>query len=1476
MKKRFFALLLTVAILASMVVVPTHAEAVAGTENTTAITGTCPCGCGEKLQDVEWKVWAENPSAGHYYLDSDYVQSVQITVLSDTPVVLDLRGHTITTEGNDRLFLVNGYLHVMDTVGGGRMMAKGVASGNGGVVLVEENEMVGPAFYLYSGTITPDPDALKTVAAGGLVYVGTGSTFRMEGGLLMNGYAKTAYGGGAVGSKVSDSTVEILGGTILNCTTTGNGGSLYSPGKIRVENAAIIGGEADSYGGNIHITGTSAELTVKNSVIAGGVSKAVLAPTANKYGGGNISVYSGAKATISDSEIYGGYAACVGGNLSLGRGTIAITNCNVYDGTAEEAGGNVYANLSVANVTFNGGSVDGHFHQGKSNLTLKGALKVSNKGLGLQVGTGTLTTSGLTSGAEIYVSGNKTLGGSASYYKAANRGKLDGLTLTSGDTGYCSQCGQTVTWAAYGTQGATHVYLTENLTNFAQVSVTDELAIDLCGFSITADGRAFSVAEGGKLQILDSVGTGAVTGSGVAGENGGLFNNAGTLTLMGGKYTYTKNEAIASGGVIYNSGTLTLSDVILDATAYDNAEGNGGAICMAPAETATMTFNGGYVLGGTAYYGGGIFCDYKSTSTITGVRMAGGKAVNGGNLATYGTTSTASKTINLTMTGCHLEDGKVQAASGDTFGGNMYLGRCVANITDCYVAGGTSSKYGGNLVVSNGTDVTFNSSVIQGGTASNGGNLYGPGNSVYVTFNDCFVTGGTAATGGNITMNNGECKINGGEVSYGTTTTGNGGNIHAASDDNTGVTLSADANGNVPLICHGTADSYGGNLYAKNVVTVNAAHLHSGEASVGKDLYVTGSATTLTLGEGVVGTIRINAGKELLTSAVYGGAIANITCKASVPFLMDTLYDDCGVVVKDETMYVATTAVVDSKGNATWYSSNADAVAACDENSFVKLYTDSDLVLTRDLYVDINGHKIAVSGDYQFYGMDASGDGYAEPSGLATGTSVQTYAVTEAPNGNTYVAVADGDGVTYHRLFMRITGVSIRPSVSGMYYGAQWFCDNTMKNLIGTYGVVASTANMPGVDFASDAENRYTVFNKDSFVSGETKNGAIITGIMSQSNTEDENGEAGRTPVYAKAYLTFADGTTIISGDNIHYSLYDVMKNLDRLITEKPVQYRKYMITARNFYETWKENGMSSWKLSKIPTPAEDGVIDVLMIGNSWCYYYVEELYALAEAAGVKMRVCNVYYSGCPIVNHYNWWTNGEAHYQYFETNADGRFEKGNGVSLEWCLAQGEWDVITMNIGGTDMRKLSVEEIIAKNAGHVKTLFDYFKTSFPNADFYFHQTWAYELGFVKEYASGDFRIDTVEDQMAFTEKTRQVVGAYVEAAEIGRINTGDAWELYRAACDAAGIEHNLCARLGNNGNKGDGSHDGDIGGGQYLNALVWYEVLTGLDCRDTTYIPTYQYGGTSYPMDAAMAEMLQDAAHKAVTESLPTYPENAK
>lgn len=83
--------------------------------------------------------------------------------------------------------------------------------------------------------------------------------------------------------------------------------------------------------------------------------------------------------------------------------------------------------------------------------------------------------------------------------------------------------------------------------------------------------------------------------------------------------------------------------------------------------------------------------------------------------------------------------------------------------------------------------------------------------------------------------------------------------------------------------------------------------------------------------------------------------------------------------------------------------------------------------------------------------------------------------------------------------------------------------------------------------------------------------------------------------------------------------------------------------------------------------PSQDDTMNILMIGNSLCYYYVEELYGMLKAAGIKANVCNVYYSGCSIAQHWAWWKSGEANYDFFVTNENGRV-KTTGTDLEWCL----------------------------------------------------------------------------------------------------------------------------------------------------------------------------------------------------------------
>ena len=276
------------------------------------------------------------------------------------------------------------------------------------------------------------------------------------------------------------------------------------------------------------------------------------------------------------------------------------------------------------------------------------------------------------------------------------------------------------------------------------------------------------------------------------------------------------------------------------------------------------------------------------------------------------------------------------------------------------------------------------------------------------------------------------------------------------------------------------------------------------------------------------------------------------------------------------------------------------------------------------------------------------------------------------------------------------------------------------------------------------------------------------------------------------------------------------------------------------------------------PTAPDDGVIDILMVGNSFCYYYVEELVGLAAADGINMRVCNVYYSGCKMSQHYNWWVAKEAPYQFFVTTVENGRVQTDDVSLEWCLSQGKWDYIS--IQSLDINSSDPEEILQYNKLYLDTFYGYFREHFPYAQMVWHQTWSYAVG-----TAGNGTVTTPEKQVANHLRNQAAAKLICEKYDLMNVPSGDAWAIIRE-----GGYDMLCGRIGKGTNhEGDYYHDGDVGGGQYLNACVWYETITGNSCVGNTYRPVYKYGTQEIPLNSEMTyEKLQEAAHQAVQQKL--------
>ena len=357
----------------------------------------CPCGCEQSLSQVQWQPWNINEvgraETGHYYLTGDYAQKTQYTVEPGTRIVLDLRGHTLTSNEESRIFLIYGEVNIIDTVGGGCVTAKPTGKSVAGVLHVYYKNGDCGILRLFDITVML-PKGHNGAHNGGLIYVGEACTLEMTGCTL---YGGTSVGHGGAVYAGTNSQVTITDSSVFGCTATVNGGLICSAGNMTLKNSKFWGGTAQNSGGNIYKTGGN--LTIEGCDIAYGTSYGA----SSSYSGGNLSTLGNATMTCSNTTLRDGYGAYGGGNAYIASGKQTFTNTTFTGGVSGSVGANIACTSSSAVTTLDGCQIDGDVHFTDGSLTLKGATKIGlgSYGLDLYDGSETLKISaaGLTQGA---------------------------------------------------------------------------------------------------------------------------------------------------------------------------------------------------------------------------------------------------------------------------------------------------------------------------------------------------------------------------------------------------------------------------------------------------------------------------------------------------------------------------------------------------------------------------------------------------------------------------------------------------------------------------------------------------------------------------------------------------------------------------------------------------------------------------------------------------------------------------------------------------------------------------------------------------------------------------------------------------------------------------------------------------------------------------------------------------------------------
>ena len=1364
MNKRISCLALSFLLVLSLMTAPATAVEATSQEET-----LCRCGCGQYLQNITWQPWGfteGNAETGHYYLAENFsAQTDTITIPAFKNVCLDLRGKTYRTEGV-RAFSLEGGFSVMDTVGGGTMLATGKNNTSAGFAYVSS---IGE-LNLFGGTIRFVERDDIVVPAGGLIYVKNGK-LNICGGTVTGGVVRPNANTNAQGGNIyiNGGSMTMTGGTVTggmalaneNSTMTAyQGGNIYAVGggTVEISGGTVSEGYCQQDGGNIYVAG--ADLTVSGS--------AVIRDGHALRNGGNIQqLTTGVNSVnISGGTITGGVA----GGIPINTTTWDDTKGNFSETRGTGGGGNLYVRSAKGSLTVSGGSIDGDIKVDSiQSLTLSGSPVIGlGKANGLMLASGNRAdVTGLT-GGEIYVYASHVFTGENAenalpYFKGAVRTglSLEGTALkgTQGTQGYCPHCGQLVAWTACYWKDVsdftaqTHCYMKG--TSLSAETIAAPIVVDMNGMTFGKEHTQQLVNSTGSLTLLDSwgggqlIGTGSTSGiswGGVIRVNdtnftlysgtvrrvepfsasykgkatkcyigGVLFaSGAATVDIRGGvirdgianqKYSsyagaFGGNIGFNSGnGVFYMSAGLVLggsaTDVTVDATTHSGQGGN----LYTPGKT-TVSLSGGFLLAGTASVGGNVSTSVvmdmsggtvaygegisggnisaAKTFTMTGGTITGGKAVSGGNIhfgayaatrslsggvVTYGTANTGG---NIYQSGSATTKGTLNMENTAIFcgmaetAGNIYTTYSALSAgTGAVVYGGIATHEHGGNILSNAAEVTVSGIVTNGTAAQRGGNIYALGGTQMTVQDGAVITEGAAAVyGGNIAVGSAASVVTleGGSI-YGGNARNAGSNICLL-----GTPALEIQNVNIPGGIYGD----GGTVTLSGTATVTGGRQY--------DLYFKGGK--LQVAENWTGTVAV---KWSAASFTYGETLPEtyVTCENFTGTLLyDGLATRPGLINHNGVLTVGTTALYDEAGETRWFAAPADALNAYSaDTAYMKLMTPAPLELTGGKYViDLAGQSVAISGTGSLSCIDSANDTFdATACGMAVIAGPELGNTVTEVQGKQYMAVEKDGSYTFHRLHLAITGVVLRPSCAGLYYQGSWQCDEVLSGMIDCYGIGVSTKDIPGDDLLNDSDTLYTQ-NAGSSV--------LIENIFAKSATAAENAQRGEMPIFAAAYVRFADGTVCVGQQTGVYSLRSFMNEADRLIGEDRITYRQAEKSLQAFYGDWQEQGTGNWQFTSIKAPVvpdEDNIMKILMIGQSHAQDTVWMLYDVlkAEMPDQEFLVMDVYRS-TNLDEHVQNIKNRAPLYDCYE-NSSGKVVHTPNVTITDMIMRENWDLIVFN-----------------------------------------------------------------------------------------------------------------------------------------------------------------------------------------------------
>lgn len=269
----------------------------------------------------------------------------------------------------------------------------------------------------------------------------------------------------------------------------------------------------------------------------------------------------------------------------------------------------------------------------------------------------------------------------------------------------------------------------------------------------------------------------------------------------------------------------------------------------------------------------------------------------------------------------------------------------------------------------------------------------------------------------------------------------------------------------------------------------------------------------------------------------------------------------------------------------------------------------------------------------------------------------------------------------------------------------------------------------------------------------------------------------------------------------------------------------------------------------------DDGTLRILAIGNSFSDDGTEYLPALLENLGVKnVEVARLYVGGCTLESHMKFYDNNDAAYKFYQSKAGENkwVESAEKVTMQYALALGEWDIITMQQASGFSGQYD------SYTPHLGRLIEVVKKAQPQAELVWHMTWSYSS-------------DSNHKHYHYYDNSQQKMNSAIDNCLHTLLDEFD--EIERIIPSGTVVK-SLRKSAINNYPKDltrDGFHMGH-GAGRYALACTWYEALVKPYTGKSMMNNTLRVCGGLVSVSDIVALYCQKAAKKAVKHPFKVSP----